>query len=217
MIVVIGGYKGGSGKTLLATNLAVIRSQHGRKVLLVDGDEQRSSSQWMNKRKINDYKNEIDFVQIEGKTFHNQIKKIEDRYDDIIIDVGGRNTSTQVAALSCADIFLTPFRPCWVETKTIEDLDPTLEVIKGLNPKIKFIGVVNQANASGKDNDKALENIKSSPHLICYEGLIGERKVFSRAFEQGLSVVEVLVKKPSVGLEKSQKEIKELYEYVFNV
>ena len=49
MITVIGGIKGGSGKTTLATNLSVMRSAH-TKVLLVDADEQKSASDWSQQR-----------------------------------------------------------------------------------------------------------------------------------------------------------------------
>ena len=44
MIIVIGGIKGGSGKTTVATNLAVIRSGEGKDVLLIDADDQETSS-----------------------------------------------------------------------------------------------------------------------------------------------------------------------------
>jgi len=43
MILVVGGTKGGSGKTLLATNLAVIRALSGQDVLLIDADDQASA------------------------------------------------------------------------------------------------------------------------------------------------------------------------------
>ena len=35
MIITVGGIKGGSGKTTIATNLAVLRAQSGRDLLLV--------------------------------------------------------------------------------------------------------------------------------------------------------------------------------------
>ena len=44
MITVLGGIKGGSGKTTLSTNICVIQSFLGKKVLLVDADEQQSAS-----------------------------------------------------------------------------------------------------------------------------------------------------------------------------
>jgi cellulose biosynthesis protein BcsQ len=40
MIIVIGGEKGGTGKTTLATNLAAKRALAGRDVLLIDTDAQ---------------------------------------------------------------------------------------------------------------------------------------------------------------------------------
>ena len=49
-ILVVGGIKGGSGKSTLASNLAVLRSNEGRRVLLVDSDEQRSISDWAEHR-----------------------------------------------------------------------------------------------------------------------------------------------------------------------
>ncbi len=44
MIIVIGGIKGGSGKTTVATNLAVMRSGKGNDVLLIDADDQETST-----------------------------------------------------------------------------------------------------------------------------------------------------------------------------
>ena len=44
MIITVGGTKGGSGKTTVATNLAVIAAADGRDVLLVDADDQETAA-----------------------------------------------------------------------------------------------------------------------------------------------------------------------------
>ena len=46
MIVLVGGEKGGVGKTTLAVNLAAMRRRAGHDVLLVDADRQASANLW---------------------------------------------------------------------------------------------------------------------------------------------------------------------------
>ena len=43
MIIVTGGIKGGSGKTTIATHLAVMRAQNNSDTLLIDADDQETS------------------------------------------------------------------------------------------------------------------------------------------------------------------------------
>ena len=50
MIITIGGIKGGCGKSLISTNLTVMRALKGKKVLLVDADEQGTSGDWTDHR-----------------------------------------------------------------------------------------------------------------------------------------------------------------------
>ena len=46
MLILLGGEKGGTGKTTLATNLAVQRAHHGHDVVLLDTDIQGAASYW---------------------------------------------------------------------------------------------------------------------------------------------------------------------------
>ncbi|MFR9705092.1 AAA family ATPase, partial [Aeromonas sanarellii] len=54
MILLVGGEKGGSGKSCLAQNIAVLLRQrfHGE-VLLADCDPQRTTSDWIQERNDN--------------------------------------------------------------------------------------------------------------------------------------------------------------------
>ena len=53
MIILIGGEKGGSGKSCLAQNLAVYLQQSGRDVLLVGAAPQGTSTDWAKEREEN--------------------------------------------------------------------------------------------------------------------------------------------------------------------
>lgn len=90
MIILIGGEKGGTGKTTIATNLAAMRVKEGYDVLLVDTDKQGSASAWSD---IRDIKNKdigrIPNIQKFGSNLAADIRDLKDCYGDIIIDAGG--------------------------------------------------------------------------------------------------------------------------------
>jgi chromosome partitioning protein len=52
MTTIVGGNKGGSGKTTTVTNLAVALAKRGHEVVLVDADHQRSLSRWVSDREL---------------------------------------------------------------------------------------------------------------------------------------------------------------------
>src|SRR5438477_417175 len=112
MIIVSGGTKGGSGKTTLATNLAVMRSRDGFDVLLIDADDQESATDFtmVRNERIPEGAGYTS-IKLTGAAVRTETLRLRKKYDDIIIDVGGRDTANQRAALSVADILLVPFKP----------------------------------------------------------------------------------------------------------
>jgi chromosome partitioning protein len=85
MILVIGGTKGGSGKTLLATNLAVLRSTPGHDVLLIDADEQGSTMDFTRQRqqRLKDGPG-YTAIQTREADVAVQVRQMTGKYDDII-------------------------------------------------------------------------------------------------------------------------------------
>ena len=121
MIIVVGGIKGGSGKTTIATNLAVMRSM-GKKVLLVDADEQKSAWDWAQQRDslVTDSLNsKFSTVCMSGKAIYSNLQRLKEDYDDIIVDTGGRDTTSQRSALSIADKLILPFKPSSIDIWTL--------------------------------------------------------------------------------------------------
>ena len=211
MIVVIGGIKGGSGKTTLATNLTVLRANQGKKLLLVDADEQRSTSLWAQQREMQGFPSSWVTIQLSGMNVRSQIQKLAKDYDDIIVDVGGRDTTTQRSALTCADIYLLPFQPRSFDVWTAGPVKGMIGEIMTVNEKLKTYAVINRGDYIGNDNSEAIQILQDPPNSIqTLPCIIGQRKIFANAASEGLVIVEMRIID-----KKANLEIQELYKLVF--
>ena len=112
MIVTIGGIKGGSGKTTVATNLACIAAGQGADVLLVDADNQETAFDFTNARKAdNPGAPSYTCVKLTGASVRTEVLAMSRKYDHVIIDAGGRDTTSQRAALAVSSALLIPCKP----------------------------------------------------------------------------------------------------------
>lgn len=211
MITVVGGIKGGSGKTTLATNLCVIRSEQSKKILLVDADEQKSASDWASQRHALGIETNWVTIQLAGKAIHTELRKMIGDYDDVIIDVGGRDTTSQRSALAIADICILPFKPKSFDMWTLGKVKTMITEIKAVNPDLKVYAVINQADSRGSDNKDSLDMIKEIEDFICLSCCLGNRKSFANAAAEGLGVVELKKSDP-----KAIEEMRTLYSQIYH-
>src|SRR3954454_22522755 len=121
MIVLIAQTKGGVGKSTLAINLAIERSRAGRDVLLVDADEQGTAMDFTALRTETLGSPGYTAVALSGSAVRTQVLQMQPKYEDIIIDAGGRDTTGLRAGLTVADVAIVPFQPrsfdLWVVDK----------------------------------------------------------------------------------------------------
>ena len=192
MIYVIGGIKGGSGKTTVATNLAVALVQDGRDVLLVDADDQETAtdfSAWRNERTQGSAG--YTSVQLTGQAARDELKRLSKKYEDVVIDTGGRDTTSQRAALSVADVYLVPFNPRSFDVWTLEKVTRLIQEIQTINPELRAYAFLNRADPRGSDNEEAAEVLRDSSTVQFLDTPLGNRKAFSNAAAQGMSVLEL--------------------------
>ena len=84
MIVVVASEKGGTGKTTIATNLAIMRSRDRFDVLLIDADTQGSSQDFAAVRSQECHQPEIVCSSIFGRGITSELRKLTSRFDTII-------------------------------------------------------------------------------------------------------------------------------------
>jgi chromosome partitioning protein len=212
MILIVGGTKGGSGKTLLASNLTVLRALAGHDTLLIDADEQASAMDFTRQRQQRLH-GEPGYTAIQTREADVavQVRRMTAKYADIVIDVGGRDTASQRAALAVANLLLIPFAPTSVDLWTVDTVIALLKEARTFNRGLRVVAVVNKAFPRGSDNAEAAEILREYPeHWRYLETPIGTRKAFSNAFGGGYAITEYQPRDA-----KAIAEMTALYQHVF--
>lgn len=208
-VITVGGVKGGSGKTTLATNLTVLFAQEFKDVLLVDADNQGTASDFTAAREETLGDTEYTCIQLEGKSISREVKKLVNNYDWIVIDTGGRDTSDQRHALIASDIYLVPFSPRAYDVWTMGQVEDIISEIESVNPDLVPLSVINRSDPAGGANIKAMKALEQSEIIKHFDTPIGNRIAFAHSSEQGLAVTEY---KPEDT--KANAEITKLYNFI---
>ena len=213
MIITVGGIKGGSGKTTVATNLAVMRAADGRDVLLIDADDQETASDFtLLRNERTEGQAGYTSIQLSGAAVRSQTQRMAGKYQDIIIDTGGRDTTSQRAALSVSDLLLVPFVPRSFDVWTIQKVAALVGEMLPANPGLKAFTFLNRADSRGQDNDDAAQVLREIDGVRFIDVVLGTRKAFSNAAAHGMSVTELRPGDP-----KAAEEILMLYRHVFDI
>ncbi len=213
MIILIGGEKGGTGKTTIATNLSVLRTKKTNSLLLIDTDRQPSASFWCSIREDNYITPRIASVQKFDKGVRTETLFLKEKYRDIIIDAGGRDSLELRGALLVADKVIFPLRPSQFDLWTLGRLNTLTEIATEVNANLKVYLLINQAHTNPvvKEVEEAKKLISEFPDFILLKTLVYERIAFRRATIRGMSVLEYTPED-----QKAADEIKMLYKEIFN-
>jgi len=193
MILIIGSTKGGVGKTTLAFNFAVALSKAGRDVLLVDADTQATATLTTQLRKQELGEVGYAAVSLYGEAVILQVPQLAKKYQDIIIDVGGRDNPSLRSALLLPDAtLLVPVKP---RSYDLWGADDTAAVVREArargNTSLRAVMVLNEADHLHEaDNAEASQDLQTKEGFELAPIRIIRRKAFPDASAKGLGVVE---------------------------
>src|SRR5574343_146006 len=195
MIITIGNTKGGVGKTTLALNLAIARALAGKEVWLIDGDRQGTAQTALTIRTEANRTPVIACAQYaEGSTLRGQLMKMAPKFDDVVIDAGGRDSTALRAALVLSDLLIVPFAPRSLDVWALSDICTLIDDARSVRDGLKAVAVLNNADPNGQDNAEAIAALADFPQLEYLPTPIRRRKPVANAAGQGLSVLEALPK-----------------------
>lgn len=212
MIILIGGEKGGPGKTTLSTNLAAIRTKEIEDVLLVDTDKQPTASFWCSVREDKKIMPRVASIQKFDKAVRTEIIELKKKYTDIIIDAGGRDSPELRGSLLVCDKAVFPLRPSQFDLWTLSRLNYLVEVALEINETLKAFVIINQCspNPAVKEAEEMKEFLNEFENINLLNTVICERIVFRRAALNGMSVTEY---KPEDL--RANEEMMSFYEEIF--
>ena len=199
MIIAIGNTKGGVGKTTIAVQLAIARARAGRDVWLIDGDRQGTATAAIAARAEAGKLPGIASAQYpDGPALRAQVQQQRGKWDDIIIDVGGRDSTALRAALILADTLVVPFAPRSYDVWALDDMASLVDEARSVRDGLRAFAVMNQADPGdhSTDNAEAAAAVAEVPQFHYLPAPIRRRKAFSNASGAGLAVAELTPRDP---------------------
>lgn len=190
-IIAVASTKGGVGKTTVALNIAIARALQGRDVWLIDGDRQGTASTALAIRGEAGRTPTIATAHYpEGGALRAQLSHQKDKFQDVVIDVGGRDSTALRAALTLADVVLVPFQPRSIDVWAIADIAALIEEARAMGANMEAFGFLNMADIQGSDNKDAAEALADYPSITYLDTPIRRRKSIANAAGNGMSVLE---------------------------
>lgn len=230
---VITGEKGGSGKSLLAVELALIASTSGIPTTLIDGDPQETSSTFLARRErlIAKAKEEGHamanlamprFTRLAGRDLGHVLDAATEAGSAFqVVDLAGRDGSLVREAMRAVDVVLVPVRPTAADLNTAARFDALVGTLKGEGARFReAFFVINQAPTHPVRKEAQLQQAisvltgEAIHHTELMDMAVSERFHFVKGWlgdEDALSVTEM------AGAEKAAEEILGVYDRLTRV
>jgi chromosome partitioning protein len=192
MILLIGGEKGGTGKSTISTNIAVTLAHKGHEIVIVDCDPQGTSTKWLTRRnKFYSDLPKVFSIQKTGDTY-DTIKDLSTRYKHVIIDAGGRDSEELRTAMVACEKMYIPLKASQPDLETSKHMTQLIKLARSLNNKLDAYTIISMASTHYNLNEdkEAISLLAQSNIAKVSDVIIHERKVYRDAIADGKGVIE---------------------------
>ena len=220
MILASINHKGGTGKSIIAQNLAICAAHMGDKVCIVDADPSQNSMRWF------DVRGELEprvpvFANHSHRTIRRTIEDLytKEEYDTIIIDSPPSLEKIATEIIQISHIVLIPITPTggndiWSTEQIAEEIEhiseekgqriPAYFMINRLQPNLKVHQMFQEAL---KEHSRVykIDTLESKLHL---------RTIYGLANLQGQGVYEMTDKKAKSEIVNLTNEIQKIFEEI---
>lgn len=202
-VIVFGGEKGGGGKSTLAINIAVCLTLRGLRVLLIDGDKQRTTVKFCDWRAALARADGAFFphpsllcMERRGDMF-DVLETMREQYDFVIVDVAGAATTQLTSAVNVADRLFTPLYPSEPDLNTAETMNHVVDLARaGGNRELVARFVLNcvdpRVNIGPREIKFAHEQLEPYSHnYLISSTVVYTRGIMRKAYSARKGVVEI--------------------------
>lgn len=187
MIIAILNQKGGVGKTTLSVHLATVWAQQGKRVLMVDADQQGSALDWSASRQGTHL---FPVVGLPKASLHRELPGLAVNYDIVVIDGPPRVYDVARSAILASQVVMIPVQPSPYDVWAAKDIIDLLKEASSFNENLKSAFVINRKivnTAIGRDVTDALAEYP----LPVLKTAISQRVNFAESAAQGKTVLEL--------------------------
>jgi chromosome partitioning protein len=216
--LLVGGVKGGTGKSTLAANLGIERSRKGKKVILVDADpDQESLSDYIANREEHEALPSVPVVQVKGSTTAKSLRALGRDFDDVIVDCGGFDSIELRQAALITQAWVVPLKPSQMQIWTMPKLKSVLDETNAMRGEAQLTGWLLGMRISTNPYSSAKQDLEAVAEafsgFVALRTIVHQRVAFEKAEKLGLAVTEI--EKPSASERRARDSIQQLHQEIF--
>ena len=188
-IITFANQKGGSGKTTLSANLAVLWANSNYKVAVIDADAQQSLTNWLEARKKY-YREEptgIDSYPYDVRNLAEDLKQIKRKYNFIIIDSPPSITYETIEIVKCSDRVFVPAQPSPLDLMATI---PFLNMVR--KQRRSSLVILNRVLPRAKLTEAMIMRLRYAGAKIARSRISG-KIIYAETFSVGRGVVDISV------------------------